>query len=82
MLNHTNDHKISDPDWTDPERAVASLQGIAAAWLLVLGVALVALLPDVLSVAHASAVRTAEVARSEIAQVLGRGPEAPQDPCA
>ncbi len=68
----------SDPDRTSPARAVASIQGIAAAWLLVLGAAFVALLPCAMNIAEASVVRTAHVARTEIAQLLQKVPGSPQ----
>ena len=70
MRNYAVGRKASDPDRTDPERAVASIQGIAAAWLLVLAAALVALLPNALSIAEATAARTAYLARAEVTEVL------------
>ena len=70
MGNYAVGRKASDPDRTDPERAVASIQGIAAAWLLVLAAALVALLPSALSIAEATAARTAYLARAEVTEVL------------
>lgn len=62
--------ETSDPDRTDPARAVASFRGIAAAWLLVLAAAAVAVLPSAVNVAEASAVHTAHAARSEITVLL------------
>jgi hypothetical protein len=70
MRNYAVGRKASDPDRTNPERAVASIQGIAAAWLLVLAAALVALLPNALSIAEAAAARTAYLARAEVTEVL------------
>ena len=66
MTRHEIDREASDADRTDPQRAVASLQGIAAAWLLVLAVGAVAVLPGALHVAEHSALRTVHVARLEI----------------
>jgi hypothetical protein len=70
MRNYAVGRKASDPDRTDPEQAVASIQDIAAAWLLVLAAALVAFLPNALSIAEATAVRTAYLARVEVTEVL------------
>jgi hypothetical protein len=70
MRDYAVGRKASDPDRTNPERAVASIQGIAAAWLLVLAAALVALLPSALTIAEATAARTASLARSEVTEVL------------
>jgi hypothetical protein len=70
--------EASDPDRTDPVRAVASFQGIAAAWLLVLAAAFIALLPCVVNVAEAKVVRTAHVARSEIVELLRSVPSSLQ----
>lgn len=78
MRDHEIFREASDSDRTDPVRAVASFQGIAAAWLLVLAAAAVAVLPCAVTVAEASAARTAHVARSEITAFLRGVPNALQ----
>jgi len=76
MPRHDIDREASDVDRTDPQRAVASLQGIAAAWLLVLALGVVAILPSALSVAEHSAIRTARAASLELAALAQRVPQA------
>jgi len=74
MPRHDIDREASDVDRTDPQRAVASLQGIAAAWLLVLALGVVAILPSALSVAEHSAIRTARAASLELSALAQRVP--------
>jgi len=76
MPRHDIDREAADADRTDPRRAVASLQGVAAAWLLVLAAGLVAVLPGALSVAEHSAIRSAHAARLEITEFAHKVPEA------
>ncbi len=76
MRDHEFLREAADLDRTDPARAVASIQGIAAAWLLVLAAAAIALLPCAVTVAEASVVHTAHVARSEITLLLHDHPAA------
>lgn len=78
MRDYPIDRKASDPDQTDPGRAVASLQGIAAAWLVVLAAALVTLLPSTLSTVEALVVHAAHVVRSEIMEFSVSTPNALQ----
>ncbi|HTZ76346.1 MAG TPA: hypothetical protein VMC10_00485 [Stellaceae bacterium] len=66
MPNHESHREADDIDRTDPRRAAASLQGIAAAWLLVLAAGLVAILPTAVDAAEHSVLRTARAAQLEL----------------